>query len=284
MCVSAATSAAACPRGLGRAEGDRVEVLRARLRDHREAEPLARDQGGGFVDQRAHRRDPARADDPGAGDERAEPVREVDQLAPGDAGEEVLVPAREPDDLVREDRAEDQREVVVDDGAVDADVRGVLQHPVRQLGDPLGADRADLGERRRLPPRVVEHGRAGEAVGERAGLVAQVRAERRLRHLGVRAERDEHGQLGDAPVQRAVDGAQAAAGAGRCACCRGRAGTGCGHRGPSRRGARATNVRISSSERIRSGAPICSARVAAALCVMRFLQRPADETVPAGPV
>ena len=59
---------------------------------------------------------------------------------PDDAREQVLVAAGEADDLVREDRADDQRDVVLDDGAVDADLDAVAQHAARELGDPLGAD------------------------------------------------------------------------------------------------------------------------------------------------
>ncbi len=85
-------------------------------------ELLGRDQRGRFVDQGADRRDARRTDDVGAGDQRAEPVRQVDHLLTGDAWEEVLVAAGEADHLVREDRADDQRDVVLDDRAVEPDL------------------------------------------------------------------------------------------------------------------------------------------------------------------
>ena len=68
--------------------------------------------------------DAAGADDVGAGDQRAQPVRQVDDLLAGDAREEVLVAAGEADHLVREDRADDERDVVLDDGPVEPDVDG----------------------------------------------------------------------------------------------------------------------------------------------------------------
>jgi hypothetical protein len=45
--------------------------------------------------------------------------------------------AGEAHDLVGEDRARDQREVMLDDRAVDPHARAVAQHAVRQLGDPV---------------------------------------------------------------------------------------------------------------------------------------------------
>ena len=71
-------------------------------------------------------------------DQRAEPVRQVDDLLTRDAGEEVLVAAGEADDLVREHRPDDQGDVVLDDRAVDRDVDPDVQQAARQLGDPLG--------------------------------------------------------------------------------------------------------------------------------------------------
>jgi hypothetical protein len=51
------------------------------------------------------------ADDAGAGDEGAQPVRQVDQLQPRYAGEQVLVAAGEPYDLVGEHGPDDEDEV-----------------------------------------------------------------------------------------------------------------------------------------------------------------------------
>ena len=62
---------------------------------------------------------------------------------PETPGKRYLLPPEKPDDLVREHRADDQRDVVLDDGAVEPDVdRRGASRPLGQLRDPLGADRA----------------------------------------------------------------------------------------------------------------------------------------------
>ena len=173
------------------AERGRVQVRGPGLHHQAEREPLAGHQRRGLVDQRANRRDAAGADDLGAGDQRAEPVGDVDQLLSRHAREQVLVAAGEPDDLVREHRADDQRDVVLDDGAVDADLDAVLQHAAGELRDPLGADPPDAHERVRVPPFVIAHGHAGIVLGEPAARVAQVPGQRRLApsRRGCRARR-----------------------------------------------------------------------------------------------
>ena len=70
-----------------------------------------------------------------------------------DAGEEVLVAAGEADDLVREDRADDDELVVVEDRAVDRDRHVHLEQPAGQRADLVGRDRADVGAARRGRPR-----------------------------------------------------------------------------------------------------------------------------------
>ena len=124
---------------------------------------------------------------------------------PETPGKRYLLPPEKPDDLVREHRADDERDVVLDHGAVDPHVSGVVQHAVGQLGDPVGTDGPDVGESGMIPPRVVEHGHRRIAGGQGAGLVAEVRGQRLLAHRGVSAERDQHGEAADAPVQRLVD-------------------------------------------------------------------------------
>ena len=95
---------------------------------------------------------------------------------PGDAREEVLVAAGEPDDLVREHRADHQRDIVVDDGAVEDHLDGLVESAVGQLGDPVGADSPEGGEGLRFPPFVVEHGHPGIGAVQAAVGVAEVPA------------------------------------------------------------------------------------------------------------
>ena len=107
---------------------------------------------------------PAGADHLRAGDQRADPVGQVDQLGTGDTGEKVLVAAGEADDLVRKHRADDDRHVRFGDMAVDAHLdRGVRHQTTGELGQAIGTDRAQGGERLRQPRLVVEDRPAGIA-------------------------------------------------------------------------------------------------------------------------
>ena len=80
--------------------------------------------------------------------------------------------------------------------------------PLGELGDPLGVDPADVGERGRVPPLVIEDGCRGIGRFEGAGRVAEMLRERGVAHPRVRSERDEHREPADAAVQGAVDGRQ----------------------------------------------------------------------------
>ncbi|MFZ2056419.1 MAG: hypothetical protein WAV54_03300 [Acidimicrobiales bacterium] len=77
----------------------------------------------------------------------------------------MLVASREADDLVGEDRADDERDIVFDHGAVDPHLGGVVQPPIGQLGDPVGRDGAERCERQGVPPPVIEDGCRQVVVG-----------------------------------------------------------------------------------------------------------------------
>ena len=51
-----------------------------------------------------------------------------------------------------------------------------LEHAVRELGDPIVADRPDVREGGRIPPRVVEHGDSRIAIARGPGLVPRCAA------------------------------------------------------------------------------------------------------------
>jgi hypothetical protein len=135
-------------------------------------------------------------------------VREVDQLGSGDAREQVLVASAEADDLVWEDRADDQRDVVLDQRAVDPHVDRIAQPAARELGDPLAGDRPDVCERARLPPLVVDDRRVRKALVETAAGVAEVLCQRRFAHRRVGAERNQYRDTARPAVQGAVDRGQ----------------------------------------------------------------------------
>ena len=94
---------------------------------------------------------------------------------------------------------------MLDHGAVDPHVSGVVQHAAGQLGDPAGTDGPDLGESGTVPPGVIQHGHQRVAGGQGAGLVAEMRGQRLLAHRGVSSERDQHCEAADTPVQCLVD-------------------------------------------------------------------------------
>ncbi len=132
-------------------------------------------------------------------------MRDVDDPLPGDAGEEVLVAAGHADDLVREDRPDDQRDVVVDDGPVQQHLHLEAEPALGQLLDPRRGNGAEMGEGLRLPPLVVADLGARVDLGQVPPGVPQVRGEGVLAHRGVGPERDQHREPGRPPVQGTVD-------------------------------------------------------------------------------
>ncbi len=107
------------------------------------------------VDDRANRRI-AGADDLVVGDERAEPVSEIDDLGAGDAGKEILVAPREADDLVREHGPADHELVIVEYPTIERYRHVLLQPAACQIGDFGGGNRAQSREHRGVVPFVIE--------------------------------------------------------------------------------------------------------------------------------
>ena len=56
---------------------------------------------------------------------------------PATPGKKYLLPPEKPDHLVREDRADHERDVVLDHGPVQPDVDALAQPALRQLGHPV---------------------------------------------------------------------------------------------------------------------------------------------------
>ena len=166
-----------------------------------------RDQGRTLVDERPHRRETGRPDDLGGRDERAEPVRDVDDPLARDTREEVLVAAGHADDLVRQDRPDHERDVVVDDGPVQQHLHLEAHPALGQLLDPGGGNGAEMGEGLRLPPLVVTDLRPRIDIRQCPSGVAEVGSERVGVHRRVRPQRDQHGEPRHPPVQSPVDGA-----------------------------------------------------------------------------
>jgi hypothetical protein len=128
------------------AEGRGVHVGGSRLHHQTQGEPAYREQVDCGVDQRPDRCDALRTDDVCTGDQRAEPVGEVDDLLAGDPREEVFVSTGEPHHLVWKDRADDESDVVFDDRPVDHHVDRLAQPTVGEPGHHIGVDGPHRGE------------------------------------------------------------------------------------------------------------------------------------------
>ena len=125
------------------------------LHDYTQRVALTRHELSRSIHQRPDRRDATGPDDLAAGDQRPQPVRDVDHLLARQTGEEVFVASREPDDLVGEHRADNQRHVALDDEPIDADVYGVVDPAAGQLPHEFAGQGAHMCEGVVIPPRVV---------------------------------------------------------------------------------------------------------------------------------
>ena len=150
----------------------------------------------GQVDHVADRRT-LDADDADVGDQRPEPVEEVEQVRPRDAGEEILVPAREPDDLMREDRAENQQLVVVVDQLVDLHRHRLGEEAVRSLQGLGLAESAERHQRLGVVPLVIEELRLKKQPHPLDVFDPQQLADLHLGHRWVSPQRDEDIQRRD---------------------------------------------------------------------------------------
>jgi hypothetical protein len=141
--------------------GPQAGQLARPVDDHGEAMAGHRDQGRGPVHHRPHGRvlEPDRT---AAGDDRAEPVEEVHEVAARDAREEVLVAPREPHDLVGEHGTEDQQQVVVVDGPVDHHVDVLAEEAIGDRSHAGCGERADLLQGVGTVPPVVHEPAPGE--------------------------------------------------------------------------------------------------------------------------
>ena len=216
------------PRLVGLAGRHRRQSAAARVDHHAHRGDGGGHHGRGLVDHRAHRGGAGRADDVAAGDQRSQPVGGVDDLGGGDPGHQVLRAPGEADHLVGEDRAEHQHHVVLDDGAVEPHVDPGGEQPAGQLGDPLVAHAAETGERRGIPPGVLDHGGArppGAEVTARpapavaatalvapvtagAAAAAEVHGQGCVAHRGMGAQGHQHGGARDPTGGGGVHGVQ----------------------------------------------------------------------------
>ncbi len=170
--------------------------------DHGQQRHGGVEERGGAIDDGAHR-SIDRADHVRTGDQRSQPVREMNDRRRGNAREEVLRSAREPDDLVREHRTADENVIVLDDQPIQRDRHILLEAPSGDCRDLARRYRPQVGERCRIVPAMVEDARAAAAaVDDRS---ANQPTERRVVHWRVRTERDEIVECRHARAQLALE-------------------------------------------------------------------------------
>ncbi len=161
------------------------------------------EQTGGAIDHRTDRR-VHRADHVVAGDQRPQPVREMDDLGGGHAGEQILGAAGKADHLVRKHRAADQDVVVLDQQPVERDLDRLVEPPAGQLAHVVGGNLAQLHERGRIVPAMVEDPPVPHHALDHGP--ADVPGELLVAHRRVRAECDEEVQRPHAGSELALEG------------------------------------------------------------------------------
>lgn len=140
----------------GFGHGSAVDPRDAFVRHHGSDERQgAVNHARGAIDHGAHR-GRLGTDDLVVGDERPEPVGEVDDLRAGDARKQVLGPAREAGHLVGEDRTADEHVVVVEQQPVQGHGHRAPHPASGQLFDLRLLDGPEGRESRGVVPAVVE--------------------------------------------------------------------------------------------------------------------------------
>lgn len=130
------------------------------------------------------------SDDGVVGDERSEPVEEVEDLRAGDAWEEVFVASREADDFVGKDRSDDEEDVVVGDVAIDFDGDGFGHQPAGDFAGFLRGEVSEKGEGLGVVPLVIEESGLSEELIAFKFLDAEEFADLGLGHGGMCSEGD----------------------------------------------------------------------------------------------
>ncbi len=148
--------------GLPDIAGKQAAQPRLRIDHHRQAVDGQIDLLQGPVDHPPDR-GLLPADDLPAGDQRPQPVEEMEEFAAGDAGEKVLGPPGEADHLVGKDRPQDDDQVVIKDALVDIDRHPLPQETAGNRRHLFLGELSDPAKGLRLVPAVAEKSGSTEA-------------------------------------------------------------------------------------------------------------------------
>ena len=151
-----------------RRSGDEAGEIFFGVHHHAEAELVRLDHRAGTVHDLADRR-PFGADYHGIGDHRSEPVEEIQNVRAAHAGKQIFVATGETNHFMRENRADNDDLVVFKNQPVDGNVHVHLEQPAGEFTDLLCGDDADVGERGRIVPGVVEQADAAVLAGPLLG-------------------------------------------------------------------------------------------------------------------
>ena len=115
------------------------------------------------------------ADDGPTGDQRAQPVGEIDHLRPADAGKEILVTAGKTRHLVGKDRPADDEMIVIQDGFVDPHRHIQREHTVAEGASFVSGEVPQGDKRTRQIPAVIHDPRlsGSPVLHRRADQLAQ---------------------------------------------------------------------------------------------------------------
>src|SRR5437667_1286064 len=143
-----------------------------------------------------------------AGDQRSQPMSEIDNICARDAREEILGAPRETGYLVRKDRPADDQLVVFKDHTVERHEHLIHQQPIGQLVCFLARYGANSLERMRVRPVVVEDLYIGIAFRSLTCRYPHQLVNRFFRHGWVSSQGNEIIQLRHAPPKLFIEQAK----------------------------------------------------------------------------
>ena len=136
----------------------------------------------------------------------AEPVEEIQNLRTANAGEQIFVAATEPDDFMREHRSDDDELVVIENPPVDLHRHIHREKPAGKFANLTGRYRADVLQRSRIVPLVIEEVDPGVGSAPLLKRDLEPLANGFLAHRLVRAQRDQDVDGLRRPLELLVEG------------------------------------------------------------------------------